>query len=149
MAKSFEEIVPPKMPCPLWLRGDCPCPNNPDRDCPNWKSGECRPGLRGDVQQEIRKGEREFGKVTVVDSDPYISRINYLDNDGALKAEASDGGLLAHPILEKVKSPYFEGVPPPDNGNARNNPKAVEANADRLENRPAMRPSMTPKLERH
>lgn len=144
--KPIDINNPPRMPCPLWLRGECPFPHNPEKECPNWQSGECRPGLRGDVQQEIRKGEREFGKVTVPDSDPYLMHINYLDNDGALRPDVQDGGLLAHPLLEG--KPYFDGLPPPDSGNPRNNPQAVEAaEANRLQNLP--KPSSQPKLERH
>jgi hypothetical protein len=138
-----EGITTPTTPCPLWLRGECPFPQNPEKDCHLWKSGECRPGLRGDCLNEIRQGEKQFGKVLAPERDPYLMHINYLNNDGGMRPDVGeDSGLLAHPALDN--SPYMDGTPPTDSEMPANNAQAVaETEAYRYANVP--RPSFNPK----
>jgi hypothetical protein len=141
--KTYDVITPPAIPCPLWLRGDCPCPKNPEKECPNWQSGECRPGLRGDVLIEIRKGEKDIGKVLASNSDPYLRDISFRDNNGALREDVDTGDLKNHPLLSKLKTSYFEGITPTDNPKGSDNPKALETEANRLQNRLAYKSAPT------
>ncbi len=137
---------PRKIPCPQWLRGECPAPKSPEKDCHLWKSGECRPGLKGDCLNQIREGEKQFGKVMTPPQDPYLNAINYLSNDGGMRPDAGhDSGLMAHPALSE--SPYTDGAPSNDNANTVDNAKAVQAaeEAYRLQHVLTPRPSFNPK----
>lgn len=142
-----ESITLPAMPCPLWLRGDCPSPQNPEKHCHLWQSGECRPGPKGECQDEIREGEKQFGKVNAPKRDPYLMHINYLDNDGGMRADVGDSGLMAHPALES--SPYADGHNATDSPAPTQSVQAVAAaeEAYRLQNVPqnVPRPVFNPK----